>query len=256
MADYQNTNKKYGNQNQNNSGNSNGKKAEAPSSLAYNILGIELTEAVFIINRKKLNEILEGIARAAFGDVAMAEFCVKEDEDNVEFDPKSRTTRKKVVIEPIVWLDASNPNIASAKESNALINVPIQQYSDNYKKFVNAYCDSDCKNPYTDNITKRTREVNGRKYRAIRCSIPKIFGNIFDANGAAYHDEYDVNATDAKVAVYNIWSSNNHNNSTFRGLKVIKSAESAGNLKELLSGKQAFAPRSKKHKDKDDDDDE
>lgn len=246
--------KQYGANQQNNNGNSN-KKAEAPTSLAYNLLGIEPTNVTFIIQRKKLDSILEGIARSAFGEIAMAEFSIREDEDNVEFDPKSRTTRKKVVVEPIVWIDASNPNIAAAKDGNTLINVPVQQYSENYKKFVKAYCDDDCKNPYKDNITKRTREVNGRRYRAIRCSIPKIFGNLFDANGSAYYEEYGVNATEAEVAVYNVWSGNNHNNGSFKGLKVVKSSATSGNLKELLSGKQAFAPRGKKHKHDEDDED-
>lgn len=252
MADQNQKQKQYGANYQNN--NDSKRNDKAPSSLSYNLLGLDPSIETWILDRKKINDILEGIARAAFGEVALAEFSVREDDDNVEFDPKSRSTRKKVIVEPIVWIEANNPNIAAAKDGNTLINVPVQQYSENYKKFVKAYCDDDCKNPYKDNITKRTREVNGRRYRAIRCSIPKIFGTIFDVNGNAYYEEYHVNAVDAEVKVYDIWSSNNHNNSTFRGLKVVKSSASVDNLKDLLSGKQAFAPRGKKHRDDEDDD--
>ena len=246
--------KKYGNSQTQNE-NSDNRKKPKNNSLCFNLEDLEPTSVTFIVTRKRLDSMLEGLARAAFGDVAMAEFCVREDDDSVEFDPKSRTTRKKVIVEPIVWLDASNPNIAAQRDDNSLINVPIQQYSGNYKKFVSTYCDSDCKNPYKDNITKRTRDINGRKYRAIRCSVTNIVEAIFDINGTAYKTMYNEPAVDCDIAIYDMWSSGNHNSNTFKGLKIVKSASNARDLKDLLSGKQAFAPKAKKRRDEDEDDD-
>lgn len=242
MADQNNNKKQYGANYQNHSDNSkrNEKEDQCPE-----ILGRKPTSHEWVIYKKDLNSDLEGLARAAFGEVALAEFCVREDDDNVEFDPKNRTTRKRVIVEPIVWLEAANPNIAATKDSNALIDVPVQQYSENYKKFVKAYCDDNCKNPFKDNITKRTREVNGRRYRAIRCSIPKIYGSLLS--------EYLEKGCD--IRVHDIWSSNVHNKSTFKGLRIVMTTSSIDNTNELLSGKQVFAPRGKKHRDEDDDED-
>lgn len=175
----------------------NDKSAETTSQtegdqLSFNLIGAKPFTEGFMVDRKKAEEILFGIASDALNDgnaannVVSAKFVLMRGrEDDYVYDEKSKRSSSKPHLSAQVIIPSRNSNIVAKSSGNDFIrDEDTTHYSDKFKAFVHQYCSDENKNVY---ITAPKRS-GGISYRAIIIDIEKFFGRIFDYNGYQYKE--------------------------------------------------------------------